>query len=211
MDQPICCIHEKENFMDRKKLIPFLVVGALLLAGVIGVVAYNSVQAAGPGFTNILSNMVGLNYGKGAGGTSDQDLATALGITVDKLQAAYTSATEAAVKQAVTQGLITQAQADQIKANGDHIVELGRYMDLSKIDYNSLLANALGITVDKLQAAYQTAYNTAIDRLVTNGRLTQAQADNLKARYALANSSKFQAAMQSAFQTAVQQLSLIHI
>ena len=58
--------------MDRKKLIPFLVVGALLLAGVIGVVAYNSVQAAGPGFTNILSNMVGLNYGKGAGGASDQ-------------------------------------------------------------------------------------------------------------------------------------------
>ncbi len=42
----------------------------------------------------------------------DTYLADALGITVADLQAAQTKANEAAIKQAVADGLITQAQAD---------------------------------------------------------------------------------------------------
>ncbi|GIV78434.1 MAG: hypothetical protein KatS3mg050_2828 [Litorilinea sp.] len=45
-----------------------------------------------------------------------QALADALGVTLEELQAAVTQAQEAAVQQAVDDGLITQAQADRILA-----------------------------------------------------------------------------------------------
>jgi hypothetical protein len=142
---------------------------------------------------------------KGNNGTQDQALATALGIDLTKLQAAYTTATDEALKQAVTSGLITQAQADQIKANGGRFEGLGRFANASTIDYNALLAKALGITTDQLQAAKQKAYVAEIDSAVTAGTLTQAQADLMKARYALSNSTKFQSAMKTAYEAALKQ------
>jgi hypothetical protein len=142
---------------------------------------------------------------KGTDGTQDQALATALGIDLTKLQAAYTTATDEALKQAVTDGLITQAQADQIAANGGRFEGLGRFANASTIDYNALLAKALGITTDQLQAAKQKAYYTELDSAVTAGNLTQAQADLMKARYALSNSTKFQDSMKTAYETAINQ------
>ena len=123
----------------------------------------------------------------------------------DKLTAAEQSANAEALKQAVAKGLITQAQADQYTTNGDR-----RFLDWNLfaqngIDYDTLLANALGITKDQLTAAYAKAYTTRIDAQVTAGSLTQAQADLLKGQYTLANSSKFQSSMQSAFTAAVNQ------
>jgi len=50
------------------------------------------------------------------GGFSQQELATALGIDLPTLQAAYKSANTEALKEAVSKGLITQQQADQITA-----------------------------------------------------------------------------------------------
>ena len=188
--------------MGRKKLIPVLLIGAFVVAAAFGVTAYRSVKAAAP----VLKTLTSTNFGRGVrGGYTDQDLADALGITVDKLQAAYTSAWDEALKQAVANGDITQKQADQLKANSN-----GRFRDFglfndTTIDYDSLLAKALNVSVDQLKAAYQKAHGTAIDRAVTNGSLTQAQADQLKAEYALSNSSKFISALQAAFQAAVKQ------
>jgi ribosomal protein S20 len=148
-------------------------------------------------------------FEKGFGkGYNNQDLATALGISVDQLNTAIQKANSDAIDQAVAKGLITQAQADQLKANGAAFPLGGRWEGLlsqNGIDYNSLLANALGISVDQLQAAYQKAYDTRIDQAVTNGNLTQQQADLLKGKYALFNNKTFQSAMQSAFQAAVKQ------
>ena len=144
---------------------------------------------------------------RGAGfGYSDQDLATALGISVDKLQAAYQSAGAEALKEAVSKGLLTQQQADQLsqRLNGRPFPGFGRF-NASGIDYNALLAKALGISTDQLQAGYQKAFTTAVNAAVKSGRLTQAQADGMLGRYALANNSKFQSSLQAAFVAAVNQ------
>ena len=46
------------------------------------------------------------------------------------------------------------------------------------------MADALGITVDELQAAYDKAEASALSQAVENGQLTQDQADLLTARRA---------------------------
>lgn len=51
-------------------------------------------------------------------------------------------------------------------------------------EYQNYLAEALGITVEELQAAQLKAQNALIDQAVTDGVLTQQQADLLKARRA---------------------------
>ncbi|HEX9028023.1 MAG TPA: hypothetical protein VF823_02535, partial [Anaerolineales bacterium] len=111
------------------------------------------------------------------------------------------------LKQAVAKGLITQAQADQFTARGDVLrgEEGTGWLSANGIDYNSLLANALGISVDKLQAAYLQAFNTGVDAAVKNGTMTQTQADLAKARFALANSTKFQSELQAAYKSVLQQ------
>ncbi len=190
--------------MKGKKLVPLIAIGALVITAIAGLTAYRTVQAADTS-TGTSANSAALPFGHGRGaGVTDQQLATALGIDVTALQSAYTTATDDVLAQAVSSGMITQAQADEIKANVDRYGDFGPYK-LTGIDLNAALAKALGISVDKLTAAYQTAYNTAIDQQVTDGVLTQAQADLLKGQYALSNSTKFQSAMQSAFTAAVNQ------
>ncbi len=202
--------------MSYKKLLPLFVVGAIAIAGLLGVAAYQPVaaQATTPTPSAPATQANPANPaaplkdfgGKGGmrGGYNEQGLATALGIDLTKLQAAEKSAEADALKQAVAAGQITQAQADEITARGGHFGDFGHF-GASGIDYNALLAKALGISSDQLQAGYVKAYNTAIDSAVTNGNLTQAQADLAKGRYALENNSKYQSSLQSAYQAAVKQ------
>ena len=192
--------------MNFKKVFPILLVGALVVAAVAGVFGYRSVQAAAAAVNTLNINLAGLNNGGGmkGGGVSDQNLADALGIPLDKLTAAYTTARDEALKQAVEKGLITQTQADQLKAHSGRFGEFGPY-DMTGIDYNAILAKALDVSVDALQAAYFNAYNASIDAQVTSGKLTQEQADLLKGRYTLNASTKFQAAIKAAYEAAVKQ------
>jgi hypothetical protein len=199
-----------DNSMKYKKTISILVLGALAVATAIGAFAYRSVSAATPA-TVTTSNTAQANSSWGVGngfrgGFTKEDLANALGITVDELNTAYQNAYAAALTQAVEQGLITQAQADQLTTNGNAFPFGDRWdgwLTQNGIDFNALLANALGITVDQLKAAYLTAYNTRIDQAVTDGNLTQAQADLMKGQNALYANNTFQSTMQSAFQSAV--------
>jgi len=191
--------------MKRKSLIASILVGALALAGVGGLFAYRTVaaQAATPTTTPNQSTAPADKGGRGLGGGSDSDLAAALGITTDQLTAARTTANAEALKEAVSQGLITQDEADKITQNGRDFDRFGRFG--GSIDYDSLLANALGIGVDKLKAAYQQVFTANLDAAVADGRITQDQADLMKAQNALAGDSKFQASMKSAYETAVNQ------
>jgi hypothetical protein len=207
--------------MRSKKGIALLVTSALVVVGVFGAMTYRAVyaQSATPTPATPSTQAQPLQPGPGRGGGpgapggahggySDADLASALGITTDQLGAAEKTANSEALAQAVSQGLITQAQADQLSANGfdqRRFRDFGVFGPASSIDYNALLAKALNISPSQLQAAYQTAANTALDAQVANGNLTQAQTDAMKARNALANDSKFQAAMKSAYQAGVQQ------
>jgi hypothetical protein len=201
--------------MNKKKLVATLALIGAGLALVVGTVAYHSASAATA--NNYLPAKIAQvgntprqpDLEKGMPGRpSNQDLAAALGITVEQLNSAYQTANNAAIDQALKAGLITQAQADQLKNNGrtfpygDH---WGGWLAGSEIDMNALLANALGISTDALQDAYVKAYNTRIDQAVSDGNLSQAQADLMKGRFALFNSKAFQSAMQTAFEAAVKQ------
>jgi len=202
--------------MNRKKMITIFSLGALIVAAAFGAVAYRSASAATAtpvattGTSNTPTDLGFKGGGRGGfdGGYTNPDLAQALGITVDELNTAYQTANAAALKQAVEKGLITQAQADELSTNGSAFPfgdRWGGWMSQNGIDTESLLAEALGITVDKLQAAYIQAYNANIDQAVTDGKLTQDQADLMKGQYALRADKNFQSAMQTAYEAAVQQ------
>jgi hypothetical protein len=125
------------------------------------------------------------------GGFDDTYLAEALGITAAELQTAQQAAYEAAIDQALAQGLITQAQADALKERSGMFGRSGRGFhgflgaDDSAIDMNALLAEALGVTTDELSAARAEAQDLALAAAVESGRITQEQADQLKARQSL--------------------------
>jgi hypothetical protein len=148
----------------------------------------------------------------GDNGAMQTALAEALGINTDELAAAQEQANLAAIDKAVAEGLITQAQADELKQNGQAMPfgggrggRMGGWLNQNGIDYEALLAEALGISVDELQAARLTAENTLLDQAVADGKLTQEQADLIKAQRALHSNEAFKTAMQSAFEAAVQQ------
>jgi hypothetical protein len=145
------------------------------------------------------------------GGASDAYLAEALGIAAAELQTAQQTAYEAAIDQALTDGLITQAQADALKARG---ASFGRgfhgFFGLgdNAIDMNALLADALGISADELAAARVEAQDLALAAAVEDGRLTQEQADQLKARQSLQTylqEQGFQDQVRSLYENLVQQ------
>jgi ribosomal protein S20 len=192
--------------MQRKKLIPILIVSVLAFAAAFGAFTYSSVYAqdATPTPEN---STTPARPGQGKefrGGVTGEGLATALGITTEELETAYQAAAAEALNQAVEAGLITQEQADQYAADG-LLRRHFRILHNSDIDYQSLLAEALGITTGELQAAQLQAFNAAIDQAVADGVLTQEKADLLKGRRALHASETFQASMNSAYEEAVNQ------
>jgi polyhydroxyalkanoate synthesis regulator phasin len=113
----------------------------------------------------------------------DEQLAQALGISVEELQAARDKARAAAIDKLVADGWLTERQAERVRARGlDHFPELW-HMDTG-IDPDALLADALGITVEELDAARQTAFGLRLDEAVSAGKLTPDEAETLKARHA---------------------------
>lgn len=148
-------------------------------------------------------------------GVSDQYLAEALGITTAELQEAEQTAYEAAIDQALAQGLITQAQADALKQQPGKFGRFGGrgfagFFGLTDttIDWDQLLADALGITTDELQEARTNAVDLALAAAVADGRLTQEQADQLKAEQALRtylDEQGFQTQVRTLFENLVKQ------
>ena len=134
-------------------------------------------------------------------------LAQALGISETDLQAAQTKARTAEIQQAVADGLITQAQADAMlnKTAGPGGVRIN--LKGANLDHEKFLAEALGITTQKLQAAEESAAKAELVQAVTDGRMTQAQADQITAEQALqkyiADKGLFKSAVDSAVQAGV--------
>lgn len=136
-------------------------------------------------------------------GVSAEALAEALGITVEELTAAEETVHAAAIAQAVTDGLITQEEADELLANGGR----GRGFHFG-YDKNTYLADALGITVEELEAARLDVYTAQLAELVAAGTITQAEADLILAQKAVQNyvdDDAYQSAVQSIYADAVAQ------
>lgn len=67
-----------------------------------------------------------------------------------------------------------QGQADQLRPKGR---APGKGLERGNIDYDALLADALGITVEELQEAREEAKVAALGQMVDEGTITQRQAD----------------------------------
>lgn len=144
--------------------------------------------------------------GERAGVDGDALLAEALGITVEELDAARevarTKAADEALAQAVTDGKLTQAQANALK----ELQSLGNGRLMARLpmvgNYDTHLAEALGVTEEQLEAARDAAHQAGIEQAVADGTITQEQADEMLTRLALKD--YVQAEMETAFETAIQ-------
>jgi len=116
----------------------------------------------------------------------DTFLADALDITTDKLAAAMETARLAGVQQALDKGLITQEQADAMRSRQGPGGPGGHFLPKDTgIDKDALLAQALGVTTETLKQAHSTAWDARLAQDVKDGKITQEQADLMKARAAL--------------------------
>jgi len=205
----------KGVFMENRKIwLTIPIVSALVLAVAIGVMAFSSSSAATNGQTILaqvsspegfqppdvgFGGMRGMGHGRGPGfGVSfdyDAFIAEELGVTVEELQAARQAAHNAALDQAVSEGVITEEQADLIKAgqalrgyiNQDEIVSKALGIDLADLqaareEGKSLpyLLGELGIDPSDFQTALQSAYEDAVQQAVDDGVITSSQAEQLQ-------------------------------
>jgi hypothetical protein len=143
-------------------------------------------------------------------------VAQKLGISTEKLQDATKAAAVDQVDAQLEAGMITQAQADAIKARiaagngfglgglgpggpgghrgpggpGGHLADAATYLGLTEAKLLEQLragttlaavAKAQGKTVEGLKAALLTSEKKELAQAVTDGRLTQAQADEMLA------------------------------
>lgn len=185
--------------MIRNKIL-YTVLGGAVALGLLGSAAVTFAQAD----TTSSSSIVLAHHG-GMGMLSDrgQALADALGITLEELQAAQLEARNAMIDQAVEDGYLTQEQADQLKANTFGFGRGGRF---GIYDEGQYLADALGITVEELQAAQLEAYAAELTAAVEAGYLTQEQADLMLAQESVQNyidREGIEAQMQAAFEAAL--------
>ena len=198
--------------MDSKKLLFVIpVVSALVLAVAVGVVAFSSSSAAIgdpavlfqedeqleplPLKHGIGGRGRGDRFGFGSSFDYDAFLAEELGVTEEELQDARQAAHEAALDQAVAEGMITEEQADLILAGQ----ALRQY-----IDHQEIFAEALGIDLSDLEAArqdgkpllylfgelglepaeikeaLQSAYEDALQDAIDDGVITESQAEQLQ-------------------------------
>ena len=199
--------------MENKRLLLAIpVVSALVLAVAIGVMAFSSGSAAigdpavfahvdEPGeplpgkfeFGGMRGFGHGGRFGFGTGFDYDGYLADELGVTVEELHAARQAAHEAALEQAVAEGMITEEQADLILAGQ----ALRQYIDPQEI-----LSEAFGIEAADIEAAresgtplhelfddmeigeikdaLQAAYEDAVQRAIDDGVITESQAEQLQ-------------------------------
>jgi hypothetical protein len=106
-------------------------------------------------------------------------IATDQGKSVDGLEQALRDAAKTALDRARTNGRITQKQEDaalaQLDASLDDIVN-------GRNPQTTALAKALGIDRQKLADAIRDAKLAEVDRALADKKITQAQADRLKAR-----------------------------
>lgn len=158
----------------------------------------DAMLAGEAGFGHGMRGMRG--FGPGGPGSDNQEehdalLAAELGISVEALDAAQAAAREAALAQAIADGVITQEQADLMAAGQalrDYIDQETVLADLLGISAAELeaakadgsmrdLIDAAGLTAEEIMTAMQTARETAVAQAVADGVITQEQADQLQA------------------------------
>lgn len=201
-------LNRKKGFVAMAGVALTLALVGAGVVGAVGVVSAAKVTAADLEMRTLASASPGLlgdgylSHGDGWGfpsarGTIDYHalLAEALGISTDDLDAAHDTARTAATEQAVEEGLITRERADDMLVWGDRgmfglsfrgMARMPRGVDTGVIDEHALLADALGITPEKLTTAREQANAAALAQAIKEGIITQEQADAMQSRKDLA-------------------------
>lgn len=179
------------------KWISLIVGGGLMVAVLAAVFAFSFTsnawaQDAGPeaAAPDTFGHRGGRGFPGAPAGRFDQSeyLLEALGISADELQAAVQEAGKAALENAVAEGQITQEQADALLNRGfdGRSGMLGGRMEFAEgSEHLTYLAEALGISVEELQSAFEDAQEAGISAAVEDGKLTQEQADMMSVMGAL--------------------------
>ena len=166
--------------MKSNKVLNVVLGGVFALGLIGGAMSFARSASAAPAVAAAAapSSLVLVHRG-GGGGLSDNDqaLADALGIDLETLQTAEETARLAMIDQAVADGFITEAQAEQLRLYSGGF---GRGFS-GAYDKDEYLADALGITVEELEAAELEAYEVTLAAAVEAGTLTQEEADLLLA------------------------------
>lgn len=185
----------------KKKTIITITLAVLLIGGALLANNWVGRVSADSGTTTHAFTMT-----KGGPGGSDEDLAAALGITVEELIAAEQKAFTSAVDAALKAEYITTSQAETLKAGNANFRNLYRYLsetERAEFDHDAYLAEALGINAEELKAGYDAMEQARMDQLVADGVLTQEQADLQAAYQALRGSTTFEATMKQAMTDAI--------
>jgi hypothetical protein len=177
--------------MQNKTKLTILIGSGLMVALLAGALVFTFTSKARAQGEATEKMFAGIRVGHGGpgfpgdGGDGQQALADALGISLEELQAAQQEASDAAIQQALEQGLITQEQADAMLLRGHGFRGTRSFGKDSTIDYDALLVGALGISVEELDSARQEVQAAQLAQAVADGTLTQEQADLIVARQAL--------------------------
>ena len=186
----------------KKKTILSITLAVLLAGGALLANSWVGRVSADSGSTSDALMMMT----KGGPGGSDEDLAAALGISVEDLTAAVEKAFTSAVDAALEAEYITASQAETLKEGNTNFRSLYRYLgetERAEFDQDVYLAEALGITEEELADAVAAVKQARIDQLVADGVLTQEQADLQAAYQALRGSTTFAATMKQAMTDAI--------
>ncbi len=129
-----------------------------------------------------------------------ETLAEVLGIDVETLEAAYEAAQEISLEQALVDGRITQEQIAAMEEKESHAGMRGGPCGMNNGEF---LAEALGITVEELQAAQQEVQQIMLDQALADGEITEEEYANFQLHQDLA--PYLGQARQTAFENAIQQ------
>lgn len=185
----------------KKKTILSITLAVLLISGALLANNWVGRVSADSGTTTDAITLT-----KGGPGGSDEDLAAALGISVEDLTAAVEKAFTAAVDAALEAETITASQAETLKAGNANFRSLYRYLgetERVEFDQDVYLAEALGITEEELADAVAAVKQARVDQLVADGTITQEEADLQAAYQALRESDTFEANMKQAMTDAI--------
>ena len=162
--------------MIRNKIAGSILGGALalgLLGG--GMVAYAQTDPATPTAPSTETTPALPSTGSRSSQwiDNDQALADALGIDLTELTTAQATAHVAIIDKMVADGVLTEAQGETLKSSSGSLRGISHY----GYDRDEFLADALGISVETLEAAQLEAYETELAARVAAGDLTQEEAD----------------------------------
>ena len=172
--------------MFKNKKLSLIILSALVMITALGLMAFTPFDGE-----TVVGAVEG--HGRRPGKQNDGDfrkdgtyLAEALGISEDELQVAVEEAQAAVIDQALAEGLITQEQAEAMADRGFRMPR-GMGGSDSEIDFNAYLADALGISLEDLDQARETAQDAALQQALEDGTITEEQVALREAREAFRN------------------------